>query len=315
MVKKQDKINNLFSIRDIDAHYVVFLFGKVLFKVRHKVKNYDKRSATDFGLNTLKRQPKIIVSLTSFPGRIQRVHCTIENLLTQTIKPDKLILWLNEKEFPNKEKDLPESLLRLKNFGLSIEWCEYMRSYQKLVPAMQKYPDDIIITFDDDFYYTDDMIEDLLVSYLKAPEYIHANRTWRGEFKSNRFVLSSTNKMFENTYSEPSFKNLLMGYGAVLYPPNSLSPIFKDKEIFMELIPTHDDVWLWAMSVLGRTKTKTVNGYNLSIVSVEDTQQVALRNINSRGNSEGMDTEDAYNKIISKYPEIRAIIESEEGGQ
>ena len=38
---------------------------------------------------------------------------TIEQLLTQSLAPDKIILWLANSQFPNKEKDLPENLLKL----------------------------------------------------------------------------------------------------------------------------------------------------------------------------------------------------------
>lgn len=33
-----------------------------------------------------------------------------------------IILQLSEDEFPNKENDLPENLLKLKEFGLTINW-------------------------------------------------------------------------------------------------------------------------------------------------------------------------------------------------
>ena len=67
-------------------------------------------------MNILKKvvkpyQPKLIVSLTSFPARINTVHQVIESLLNQTKKADKIILWLAPEQFPNGEKDLPEKLL------------------------------------------------------------------------------------------------------------------------------------------------------------------------------------------------------------
>ena len=56
-----------------------------------------------FGLNkTEEREKQLIVTLTSFPERINEVHLCINTLLNQTLKPDKIILWLAEEEFPNK---------------------------------------------------------------------------------------------------------------------------------------------------------------------------------------------------------------------
>ena len=58
---------------------------------------------------------KIIVSLTSYPLRIQCAIIVIKSLLKQTIKPDKIILWLAKSDFPRKNKDLPPDLLSLKS--------------------------------------------------------------------------------------------------------------------------------------------------------------------------------------------------------
>ena len=41
----------------------------------------------------------IIVSLTTFGKRINNVHLTIESIFRQTIRPEKIILWLAESEF------------------------------------------------------------------------------------------------------------------------------------------------------------------------------------------------------------------------
>ena len=49
--------------------------------------------------------------------------------------------------------------LRQKKFGLQIEYYEEnIKSYTKLLPSLQKYPDDIIITVDDDAYYLPNLI-------------------------------------------------------------------------------------------------------------------------------------------------------------
>jgi hypothetical protein len=85
------------------------------------------------------------------------VHKTIETLLNQSHKADKVILWLAEEEFPNKEKGLPRELIQLIKSGLTISWCRDIKSYKKLIPALEKYPKSIIVTADDDLYYQKNM--------------------------------------------------------------------------------------------------------------------------------------------------------------
>ncbi|MBQ6012154.1 MAG: hypothetical protein IJL23_03465, partial [Alphaproteobacteria bacterium] len=174
------------------------------------------------GINRTKRDKKIIVSLTSFPQRMKDIHYAIFSLLKQTVKPDKIILWLGKDKFPNKEQDLPETLLNLKKFGLTIKWCKDIRSYTKLIPALKEYPDDIIITVDDDIYYPEYLVEKLYKAYLKNKNMVHCLRAHKIKFNQDETILpyNDWEKCIQNV--KPSFNNFLTGVGGVLYPPKCL---------------------------------------------------------------------------------------------
>jgi hypothetical protein len=303
----------LFEEKHVDSHKIFYIFGKPILRTKYKVKDVGARKVVCSGVDTNIRSRKIIVSLTSFPARINKVHKTIENLLTQTLKPDMLILYLANEEFPNKETDLPQELLRLREFGLTIKWCEYLRSYQKLIPVLREFPDDIIITFDDDFYYSENVVEDLYVSYLTNPNVILAHRTWRGHLEGDYLKWNANSDVFSHSYNEPSYFNFLMGYGGVLYPPKSLDLEVLNVQKFKELIPTHDDIWFWGMSVLAGVKTMQVDGFNMSMSQVEGTQEVALNKVNKK-NSEGIETEEGFNKMIKVYPQILEELKKEQNG-
>ena len=106
-----------------------------------------------WGINNEKRNKRIVVSLTSFPERMEDIHFGLYSLLNQSLKPDLVVLWLAKSQFPNFEKDLPQTVLSLKENGLTIKWCEDLHSYKKLLPSLESYPNDIIVTADDDIYY------------------------------------------------------------------------------------------------------------------------------------------------------------------
>ena len=159
-------------IKYIDGHYIINLFG-IIIRIKH-YKKYNCPEPKEVGIQT--NEQHIVVSLTSFPERVNTVIKTIKTLLTQTMKPDVIVLWLAEEQFPNREKDLPEELLSLKDFGLTIGWYNDIRSYKKIIPSLKRYPDSIIITTDDDIYYAPDTIESLYKSYLEYPHDIHAHR-------------------------------------------------------------------------------------------------------------------------------------------
>ncbi|MBQ6972263.1 MAG: hypothetical protein IJP86_07890 [Synergistaceae bacterium] len=48
----------------------------------------------------------LMVSLTSFPARINTVHKTIHSLMLQDMKPNRIILWLTDEEFPNIPRNM-----------------------------------------------------------------------------------------------------------------------------------------------------------------------------------------------------------------
>lgn len=308
-------------IQYFDGHIVINFLG-IIIRIKKAV-NFDCPEVNHIGINTEeKKSPEIIVSLTSFPDRIDTVIKTIKTLLNQTMKPDRIILWLAPEQFPNGEKDLPQELLNLKEYGLTIDWYKNIRSYKKIIPTLKKYPNAIIITTDDDVYYAPDTVESLYKSYLEHPTEIHAHRcdwltiipTKRTEFSATNNVniikWAKTRELYKDLHrGEASFRQRLTGYGAVLYPPNSLHSDVIDEELISGTIPTHDDIWLWAMAVLKGTKTRLVKGYSESINYIEDSQQYGLCKINKKG--VGMGLGEAYDIILKKYPQIMEVLEKE----
>lgn len=327
-------------VQYFDGHIVINFFG-LLIRVKHSFK-YNCPEVVECGIKhspspTRSEGEKIIVSLTSFPARINIVVKTIKTLLTQTLKPDAVMLWLAPEQFPNGEKDLPQELLDLKQYGLTIDWYKDIRSYKKIIPTLKKYPNAVIITTDDDIYYAPDTVESLYKSYLEHRNEVHAHRCdWlkvveedaktvphpspllEGEgitevVQTQKKVIKweKTRELYLDRHrGVASFHNRLTGYGAVLYPPNCFYKDVCDENLIKELIPTHDDIWLWAMATLNGYKTRLVKGYSESINYVENSQQYGLCKINKKG--VGMSLDEAYEIMLNKYPQLLEILEKEE---
>lgn len=266
-----------FKKEKIGSKRIITIFGLKL--CYNKAKKFKFKQINTNGLNNEIRTPKIIVSLTSFPDRIPSLHKNLSSLLSQTVKPDMLILWLAEEQFPNKEQDLPVEILRLKNFGLTIRWCKNLRSYKKLIPTIQEFPEDIIITADDDVFYHPEMIERLYKSYLKYPNHIHCHKTKKITFKNNEIKTKQ-----KKCYKYPSFGNILVGVGGVLYPPHSLFKDITNEELFKKLAPTNDDLWFWAAAVLNNTRIMKVKKNIDEPIIIEETYSTpSLAEINNHG--------------------------------
>lgn len=153
--------------------------------------------------------PDLIVSLTSYPKRINTVHLVIKSLLYQSLHADKVILWLAPEQFPNKEKDLPQDLLDLIPQGLTIDWYHDIKSYKKLIPALKKYPNSIIVTADDDNIYQKQWLEKLYNSYVKSPNDIQVHRVTKFFYKYGFEIIAGG----KDYYKEPSFLNKIVGLG------------------------------------------------------------------------------------------------------
>jgi RimJ/RimL family protein N-acetyltransferase len=101
-------------------------------------KCYEKNNLKSIGINTTPRREKIIVSLTSYPKRIETTWLAIETLLRQTVKPDKIILWLADTQFESLEK-IPRELREQQKRGLTIRFCDDLKSHKKYFYTMQEY--------------------------------------------------------------------------------------------------------------------------------------------------------------------------------
>ncbi len=257
------------------------------------------------GINENSLYPRVIVSLTSFPQRIYDLHYCIFSLLNQKFKPDKVVLWLAEEEFPNKENDLTTNLLTLKNNGLEIKWCKNIYSYKKLLPSLKEYPNDIIVTADDDIFYPNNWLSSLYEMHTKFPESIIAHRTRKISLnEDNSFKQYSEWELIEN-YENPSYLNFFTGAGGVLYPPKSLDEKIFDENTFMKICPSTDDIWIWAMAILNKTKIKPVDDgiSELTYINLarEDLvlNEKVLWSVNTRG-----DNDVQLKNLLECFPEI-----------
>lgn len=239
------------------------------------------------------KKRKIIASLTSYGSRIETVHLAIETILNQTKKADRVVLWLSKDEF--SDDNLPQSLKNLSDH-IDIEYCKDIKSYKKLIPAIEKYSEEIIITFDDDLFYEDDIIEKLYQEYIKDPHCIHCVRGHKMRFDDNKNLISYNKWDYCSNNFEKGYDIFPTSGAGTLFPPNSLYKDICKEELFTKLAPTADDVWFKAMSLLNNTKCKIVKQENnkyMNLNFIEGTQDNGLCFVN-------IDEEKGNNKQIKQ---------------
>lgn len=252
----------------------------------------------------------VIVSLTSFPGRIDTVWITVATLLTQTVKPKAVILWLAEDQFPGREADLPEKLLKMQEYGLTIRFCDNLYPHKKYYYTMQENPDASVITADDDIYYPEYLIEELLRTSEANPGCVCC--TWAHEItldENGQVKPYSEWKRGISGGQTPSLRIMPVGCGGVLYPPHLLHSELYSREAILETCLKTDDLWLKCMALKNRVAAVRVNRPAKIYFSIMSTQNAGLHYENV-----GLDKNDlSIRKILDKYPECRAILTEQKG--
>lgn len=201
-------------------------------------------------LNDYQGTPNVIISLTTYGRRIRKVHYTIISLLRQSYKPDMVILWLDNDNW--NDQNLPKSLLKLNEKGLTIEYCEDLKSYKKLIPALQEYPDSIIVTCDDDIYYKKDMLQRLMEAHEKSPNKVIAHRAHQITYKDNG-EMDKYNKWPQEISNMEGVNVFPTSGGGTLYKKEFFHSDMCNVELIKNLCPNADDIWNYFMSFLNNT--------------------------------------------------------------
>lgn len=258
---------------------------QIEYVVRKERLEWSAYHSVEMGITPLSiADTSVIISMKSYGKRIQMVHRIIECLFQQSIKVNKIVLYIGDNEYQSIEQ-LPIVLQKQTTRGLDIRFVRDQRSYTKLLPALKEFPDATIITVDDDIYYPVNMVERLLQAHKKYPTSICSlvNRTLSfsssgeiGEYNQFPFLTVSAE-------DEQSNKIIPEGFGGVLYPPHSFTNEVYNEEVFMRLAPTADDLWFKSMSLLAQTPVVKVHSFFDFLdefIPDEDVQDTALNNQN-----------------------------------
>ena len=156
---------------------IIALAGEAI-KLRYRLFPWHHKN----GLNpSPRKEGLLVVSLTSYGRRVSSVlPFTIISLLRQTCKPDMLVLWLDRDHWD--DANLPPQLQRLTHYGLTIRYCEDIKSYKKLIPSLLEWPQAAIVTCDDDIFYKKDMVERL---WKADPTRIYSHRAHQVTFRAD----------------------------------------------------------------------------------------------------------------------------------
>ncbi|MGH1439317.1 MAG: glycosyltransferase family A protein [Cellvibrionaceae bacterium] len=264
-------------------------------------KNILNSTASGVG-NSLDQE--IIVSLTSIKPRLDNVAYTIESLMQQTIKADRIILCLGKENI--EPSDIPLSLKMLEKRGLEIRlYDEDLGPYTKYFYTLKENPESLIITADDDILYSLDTIEKLYRAYYKENQVIHCHRGHK-ILVEHKTIMPYKKWDYSSQLENASLSIFPTGVGGVLYFPGCLHQDALNKEKFMKLCPKADDVWLKAMSLKKGISCRTIKRtrpFSFDCPNIPLSQEVTLKRSNKKTN--GNDAK--VKRVFEEYSLIKKL--------
>lgn len=255
------------------------LHVKFLMPIHSKVNEVDR--------NTL------IISLTSYPARINNVWMTCATLLNQNADNIHIVLWLSNDQFPNGMGDLPRKLLQMRKKGLDIRFIDDdLRPHKKYIYSLKEYPDNDMVTVDDDILYNSKLVSSLIKSHLKHPNCVICNRG-----------ITISREIYKNwksniIYDEERYDIMPTGIGGVFYPAHIFDgTLVHNVQAIKATCLNGDDLWLNLMTRISGYKV-VQTGLFTGLVTILSSQGSALCNENIE-----RDRNDTQIRLISKWAE------------
>jgi hypothetical protein len=257
----RNKLKLILLKQPIFRELLFFLFQKKVYK-DHVDKKIKKLLDGKLKLSGQKVD-NLIISVTSIPSRIFEIKYMIFSVLNQSIRPEKIILWLTKNQFPLMERELPLELLELCKYDFEIHWYEEdIRSYTKLIPALKYFSKFFIVIADDDIYYRKRWLEKLWRDHLKYPNDIICHVADKICFDGRKKVMPYKKWQKNINMRDTSPLYFPLGVGGVLYQKILLFKDTENAELFLKLSPYADDLWFYFMIVLsGHTVRIVKNSY------------------------------------------------------
>ena len=183
-----------------------------------------------------------IVSLTSFDNRLQiEAPVAVQSILNNKVLPDKICIVVDD-----FDKDKVPTLF-IEHPLIEIIYSDLgIKSHNKYYHTMLKYPNDVIITIDDDIEYPNTFIEDCIRAYEQYPEYINACRVHKIRFNSDS-LLPYKLWEWESKDLNPSFYLFFTSGAGTVFPPG----VFNKEDFILREIYDYiytDDIYLNALA-------------------------------------------------------------------
>lgn len=218
-----------------------------------------------------------VVSLTTHGARLAKVHLTLESIALGTLRPSRIILWLDN---PAVAEQRPANIRRLEARGLEVKLTSNYGPHTKYYPyvSTQEITPTPLVTADDDMLYTRDWLAHLAQAHASAPHHIHCWRAKHVPLTSDGFL--PYRQWPPCTSTQASLRHFAEGVSGVIYPAHFLKALRDAGPAFTAVCPKNDDVWLHAQAVRTGTHVQQIQSRARNFHCIPGTEIMGLMHSN-----------------------------------
>lgn len=184
------------------------------------------------------RPERVVVTLTTVPGRLPRLRPVLRSLLDQSWPPDRVLLALPSHSLRTGRPYPPPPPLPA---GVDVLRCEDHGPATKVLPALAHERDAVLVVVDDDVIYPVHFLRDLLTAHRAHPRCAIGLRGWRLEPAVHPRDLRH---VFGQALREPAPVDVLLGTWGYLIPPGALDDAVHDYSGWPSELRWCDDIWI-----------------------------------------------------------------------
>ena len=182
-----------------------------------------------------------------------------------------------------------------------------IRSHKKLIPTLEKYPNNPILVVDDDNTQWPGWLKTFVSDHDNHPnDIIYGQSLSHVELQGDRIVeVREQSIPFENAGKVTYNMKPANGSAGTLYPAHTFTdPRFFDRELFMRLSPTSDETWQWAFAKIAGKTFRQLSGCNIPFM-LSAPPDSALWHLNKDKYT------DIHNVIAKEIPEYLEALKKE----
>ncbi|HET9648794.1 MAG TPA: hypothetical protein VFP34_11240 [Microlunatus sp.] len=230
------------------------------------------------GINARSSRPvtgdaDVVVSLTTFGSRLESVAYTVESIAAGTVRPRRLVLWLDD---PAAYENRPTNLRRLEARGLEVGLTDNLGPHTKYFPALDGalasgLP---LVTADDDILYPRSWLAGLMAAAAAHPGVVNCYRASVVALSGDR--LAAYVRWPRCTDTQTSVARFGTGVSGVHYPLAMVRELQRRGTAFIDSCLKADDIWLHWVALRAGIPVRQIDARPRHFPMLPGTQEQSL---------------------------------------